>query len=92
MKMIPIRPLPQQSTQETVISIGRQTDGNQQENQPLQDELADLKKKAQKTTELQRKLDEVAAENRALKEKIKALEAIDQNIQKKKTEISAPSE
>ena len=90
--MVPIRPLPPQSTQESEIPMGRQNDDNQQENQPLQDQLADLKKKAQKATELQRKLDEVAAENRSLKEKIKALEAIDQNIQKKKTEISAPSE
>ena len=47
-------------------------------------ELTDLKKKAAKTTELQRRLDAVIAENQTLKQKIKALEAIDQNIQKKK--------
>ena len=32
------------------------------------------------------------AENETLKQKIKALEAIDHDIQKKKTEIAAPSE
>jgi hypothetical protein len=37
-------------------------------------------------------LDKVEAENRTLKDKIKALEAIDQNIRKKKTEIAAPGE
>ena len=51
-----------------------------------------MKKKAEQAAQLQRKLDEVVAENNALKAKIKALETIDQNIQKKKTEISAPSE
>ena len=55
-------------------------------------ELTALKKKAAKVTQLQRRLDAVIAENQTLKQKIKALEAIDQNIQKKKTEISAPSE
>lgn len=58
----------------------------------LETELTNLKKKAAQTTQLQRQLDAVMAENRTLKQKIKALEAIDQNIQKKKTEISAPSE
>ncbi|BBO91213.1 hypothetical protein DSCOOX_43930 [Desulfosarcina ovata subsp. ovata] len=58
----------------------------------LKAELAVLKKKAEQTAELQRQLDDVMVENQSLKEKIKALEAIDQNIQKKKTEISAPSE
>ena len=58
----------------------------------IETELTTLKKKAARATELQRQLDAVTAENQALKEKIKALEAIDQNIQKKKTEISAPSE
>ena len=55
-------------------------------------ELDELKKKAKRTDQLQQRLNQVVAENRSLKEKIKALEAIDQNIQKKKTEISAPSE
>jgi TolA-binding protein len=55
-------------------------------------ELAVLKKKTARVTQLQRQLDAVMAENQILKQKIKALEAIDQNIQKKKTEISAPSE
>ena len=58
----------------------------------LEPDLAALKKKAEQAAQLQRKLDEVVAENNALKAKIKALETIDQNIQKKKTEISAPSE
>jgi len=58
----------------------------------METELTSMKKKAARATELQRQLDAVTAENQALKEKIKALEAIDQNIQKKKTEISAPSE
>ncbi|WP_407924794.1 hypothetical protein [Desulfosarcina ovata] len=58
----------------------------------LKAELAVLKKKSEQTAELQRQLDDVMVENQSLKEKIKALEAIDQNIQKKKTEISAPSE
>jgi hypothetical protein len=55
-------------------------------------ELAALKKKVAKVTKLQRQLDAVLAENQILKQKIKALETIDQNIQKKKTEISAPSD
>jgi len=55
-------------------------------------ELTVLKKKTAQITQLQRQLDAVMAENQILKQKIKALEAIDQNIQKKKTEISAPSE
>lgn len=55
-------------------------------------ELAQLKKKAKRSDQLQQRLNQVVAENRTLKEKIKALEAIDQNIQKKKTEIATPSE
>lgn len=55
-------------------------------------ELAALKKKTAQVAQLQRQLDAVMAENQILKQKIKALEAIDQNIQKKKTEISAPSD
>jgi hypothetical protein len=60
--------------------------------QKLRNELAAMKQKAAQLPELQQRLNESEAENRVLKEKIKALEAIDQNIQKKKTEISAPSE
>lgn len=60
--------------------------------QQRQDEIADLKKEAQRAAQLQRQIDQVVAENQALKEKIKALEAIDQQIQKKKTEIGATSE
>lgn len=55
-------------------------------------ELTALKKKSAQITQLQRQLDAVMAENQILKQKIKALEAIDQNIQKKKTEMAAPSE
>ena len=55
-------------------------------------EFAILKKKVKQMDELQRQMDQVMAENRSLKEKIKALETIDQNIQKKKTEIATPSE
>lgn len=61
-------------------------------NKKAQNEVLILKKKATQADQLQRHLDAVVAENQSLKEKIKALEAIDQNIQKKKTEISAPSE
>ena len=55
-------------------------------------ELTALKKKSAQITQLQRQLDAIMAENQILKQKIKALEAIDQNIQKKKTEMAAPSE
>lgn len=55
-------------------------------------DIARLKKKADSADELQRRLDAVTSENQSLKEKIKALEAIDQNIQKKKTQIAEPGE
>lgn len=55
-------------------------------------ELAALQQKAREVDQLRKQLDKVLAENRSLQEKIKALEAIDQSIQKKKTEISAPVE
>ena len=54
--------------------------------------VATLKKKAERAESLQRQLDDVMAENQSLKEKIKALEAIDQKIQKKKTAIAEPGE
>lgn len=57
-----------------------------------QPELAELKQKAREADQLRKQLDQVIAENKSLQEKIKALEAIDQSIQKKKTEISAPVE
>ena len=63
-----------------------------QQLQKLRNELSVMKQKAAQLPELQQRLNESEAENRILKEKIKALEAIDQNIQKKKTEISAPSD
>ena len=63
-----------------------------QRDRQLRAEIAALKKKVKHAEQLQLQLNAVAAENRSLREKITALEAIDQNIQKKKTEISAPSE
>jgi hypothetical protein len=62
------------------------------ENKRLRTEILTLKKKAAQADRLKRQLDAVVTENHSLKEKIKALETIDQNIQKKKTKISAPSE
>lgn len=56
------------------------------------DTLPELKKRAEQAAVLQHQLDAIMTENRSLKEKIKALEAIDQNIQKKKTEIAEPGE
>jgi hypothetical protein len=58
----------------------------------LQAEMADLRKKAKRADKLQLRIAKILAENRSLKEKIKALEAIDQSIQKKKTEISTSGE
>ena len=58
----------------------------------LQAEIEELRKKAQRADKLQLEIAKILAENRSLKEKIKALEAIDQNIQKKKTEISTSGE
>ncbi len=58
----------------------------------MEKELTALKKKAGQLPQLKRQLDEALTENNNLKQKIKALEAIDQSIQKKKTEISAPSD
>jgi len=55
-------------------------------------ELTILKKNAERAETLERQLESVIAENKSLKEKIKALEAIDQNIQKKKTAIAEPGE
>jgi hypothetical protein len=55
-------------------------------------EFSALEKKSAQAARLQRRLDAVVAENLSLKKKIKALEAIDQDIQKKKTEMVAPSE
>ncbi|MCB2145656.1 MAG: hypothetical protein KQI81_04225 [Deltaproteobacteria bacterium] len=101
-QVIYINPPAAKVTDKTSMSAVRQQDSRQQDSrqradrQPddrqLRTEMADLKKKAEQAAQLQHRLDEVLAENRLLKEKIKALEAIDQNIQKKKTEISAPSE
>ena len=57
-----------------------------------QAEIEELKKKAQRADKLQLEMAKIRSENRSLKEKIKALEAIDQNIQKKKTELSTSGE
>jgi len=54
--------------------------------------LPAAEKAAQNEEELQNQVQQLKTENQLLKEKIKALEAIDQNIQKKKTELSAPGE
>ncbi|MFO7714094.1 hypothetical protein [Desulfosarcina sp.] len=70
----------------------RRQDTQKPDDRELRAEVADLKEKVERAAQLQHQIDEVTAENLLLKEKIKALEAIDQNIQKKKTEISAPSE
>lgn len=76
----------------TATPANQQVEDRQQADRQLQAELIDLKQKAERAVQLQQRLDQVEAENLALKEKIKALEAIDQKIQKKKTKISAPSE
>ena len=57
-----------------------------------QKELDGLKKRAERADALERQLNDAITENQSLKEKIKALEAIDQNIQKKKTAIAEPGE
>lgn len=77
---------------ETTVTADQRQDDRQQDDQQLQPEFSALERKAAQTVQLQRQLDAVLAENRSLKKKIKALEAIDQNIQKKKTEMVAPSE
>jgi hypothetical protein len=79
-------PAPQGATGLPAPGIPEQLDDQ------LAAERAILKKKEKRMDELQRQMDRVMAENRSLKEKIKALETIDQNIQKKKTEIATPSE
>ena len=77
---------------ETAAPADRLQDDQPRNDKQVQPEFAALEKKAAQAARLQRQLDAVVAENRSLKEKIKALEAIDQNIQKKKTEMAAPSE
>jgi hypothetical protein len=79
-------PVPQETTDLPAPGSSKQLDDQ------LAAELAILKKKEKRMDELQRQMDRVMAENHSLKEKIKALETIDQNIQKKKTEIATPSE
>lgn len=91
-RVIESRPPAAHTYTETKAPAGQAQDDQQQDGQPIQTDRADLKKNAAHAAQLQRQLDAVTAENRSLKEKIKALEAIDQNIQKKKTEMVAPSE
>lgn len=91
-RVIKIHPPAAQTSDRTAVPADRPQDNQPQSDQPSQIDQAALKKKAAQAAELQRQLDTVAAENRSLKEKIKALEAIDQNIQKKKTEMAAPGE
>ena len=77
---------------ETTVPADRRQGDRQQDDQQHPPEFSALEKKSAQAAQLQRQLDAVVAENRSLKKKIKALEAIDQNIQKKKTEMAAPSE
>ncbi|MBR9985197.1 MAG: hypothetical protein KFF68_04745 [Desulfosarcina sp.] len=91
-RVIKIYPPAAKPSAEAAAPVDKPKEDRQQSDQPSQTDQAALKKKAAQAAELQRQLDAAAAENRLLKEKIKALEAIDQNIQKKKTEMSAPSE
>jgi hypothetical protein len=91
-RVIEIYPPAAQVSKETKAPAGQARDDKQQDDLRLKTELAALRKKAADADQLQSELETVVAENRSLKEKIKALEAIDQNIRKKKTEIAAPSE
>ena len=91
-RVIEIHPPAAQDSEETATPADRLQGDQQPNGQQLQPEFAAMEKKAAQAARLQRQLDAVVAENRSLKEKIKALEAIDQNIQKKKTEMAAPSE
>ncbi len=86
-RVIGIQPPAASITAETDRSADRQPDDRR-----LQVELADLKKKVEKATQLKIQMEKIVAENQSLKEKIKALEAIDHDIQRKKTKILAPSE
>jgi len=88
-RVIEIYPPAARTSDETEAPAGQLQDDQSQEDQPFQNDVAALKKRA---AQLQRQMDAVLAENRSLKQKIKALEAIDQSIQKKKTEMVAPSE
>ncbi len=91
-RVIEIYPPAAGTSDETAAPADRLQEDLQPYDQPSQIDQAALKEKVAQADRLQRQLDAVAAENRSLKEKIKALEAIDQNIQKKKTEMVAPSE
>ena len=73
-------------------NIQQRADKPEDKPAPPQDEIEELRKKAKRADKLQLKLAKILAENRSLKDKIKALEAIDQNIQKKKTEMSTSGE
>ncbi len=81
-----------QISDETTVPADRRQGDRLQGDQQLRPEFSALERKAAQAAQLQRQLDAVVAENRSLKKKIKALEAIDQNIQKKKTDLVAPSE
>ena len=73
-------------------TVPKQANGSQERPTDSSAEMEELKKKARRADQLQLKMAKIQAENRSLKEKIKALEAIDQIIQKKKTEISTSGE
>ena len=91
-RVIEIYPPAARTSDKTAAPADRLQEDQQQSDQPSQIDQAALKEKAAQADRLQRQLDAVTDENRSLKEKIKALEAIDQSIQKKKTEMVAPSE
>lgn len=83
---------PPEATVTKTPAIQKKADPPQDEKARLEAEMAELRKKAERADQLQLQIAKILAENRSLKEKIKALEAIDQSIQKKKTEISTSGE
>ena len=76
----------------TLSPEGEQRLGTKQPDQYSNGKSAELTKNTNQVDQLQRKMDKVIKENQSLKEKIKALEAIDQNIQRKKSEIAITDE
>ncbi|WP_155306316.1 hypothetical protein [Desulfosarcina widdelii] len=83
---------PEAATGTKTPTMQEKADQPQNEEDRLEAEMAELRKKAKRADKLQLKIAKILAENRSLKEKIKALEAIDQSIQKKKSEISTSGE
>ena len=89
---VPSPAVPPASTVPEQKPVQKQAVEPQETQTPSQAEMEALKKKANRADKLQLEIAKILSENRSLKEKIKALEAIDQNIQKKKTEISTSAE